>query len=221
MRRLYIVVEGQTEQSFVNEVLAPYLYSKGVISVVPIIIQTSRIGRGGFVNYIHLKNKIRGLLSNRNASDIIVTTFVDFFRMPTSMPNYVACMQGPFDSARVECLEKAMEADINDRRFVPYIQLHEFEALLFSNNLGFEYLWGSEVCVKTMEIISNFSNPEDINSSPETAPSKRLLAIKPDYDKVVEGTLIAIHVGINEIISKCPRFASWLNSIIQACLDMC
>ena len=93
MRRLYIVVEGQTEQSFVNEVLAPYLYSKGVISVVPIIIQTSRIGRGGFVNYIHLKNKIRGLLSNRNASDIIVTTFVDFFRMPTSMPNYVACMQ--------------------------------------------------------------------------------------------------------------------------------
>ena len=50
MRRVYIVVEGQTEQEFVNTVISPYLQGFGVFSITPVLIRTSRNGRGGMVN---------------------------------------------------------------------------------------------------------------------------------------------------------------------------
>ena len=81
MKRLYIIVEGQTEQEFVNTMVAPYLLQEGIYSVTPILIHTSRSGRGGFVNYAHLKNDIFRLLHSQK-DDIIVTMFVDFFRIP-------------------------------------------------------------------------------------------------------------------------------------------
>ena len=78
MKRLNIVVEGQTEQSFVNEVLAPYLRNKGVGLITPILIRTGKTGRGGLVNYHHLYNTIKGLLSNPHDRNIVVSSFVDF-----------------------------------------------------------------------------------------------------------------------------------------------
>ena len=98
-----------------------------------------------------------------------------------------------------------------------YIQLHEFEALLFSDNTGFEYYFSEDCAKKTAEIISSYDNPEDINSSPEGAPSKRLLAINPDYRKVLEGNLIALQIGINTILRKCPRFSVWIKRMADLC----
>lgn len=215
MKRLYVVVEGQAEQSFVKEVLAPCLWSRGDVSVVPILIKTGRIGRGGFVNFHHLKDMVLGLLSNKKATDLIVTTFVDFFRIPSNVPGYAESMLKGADASKADALQEAMSEVIKDRRFVPYIQLHEFEALLFSNNSGFEYLWDNSQYSKTCEIIISYPNPEDINSGPSTAPSKRLINIKPDYNKVIEGNLIALQVGINDMINKCPRFAKWIESLVD------
>ena len=219
MKRLNIVVEGQTEQSFVNEVLIPYLQSKGVAIITPILIHTSKTGRGGLVNYHHLHNTVKGLLKNQYDGNIVVSSFVDFFRMPTNMPDYDDAMRLGTDLQKVESLQQALGNSIGDRRFIPYIQLHEFEALLFSNNNGFEYLWEEEQALKTKIIVEAFENPEDINSAPETAPSKRLLAINKNYDKVLEGNLIALEVGINEMLGKCPRFAIWVNRLIAACSE--
>ena len=120
---------------------------------------------------------------------------------------------------RVENLQQTLGDLIADRRFIPYIQLHEFEALLFSNNNGFEYLWEDDMSSKTKNIVDSFENPEDINSAPETAPSKRLLAINQKYDKVLEGNVIALEVGINEMLAKCPRFADWVSRLITACSE--
>ena len=219
MKRLNIVVEGQTEQSFVNEVLAPYLRSKGVFLITPILIHTSKTGRGGLVNYHHLYNTIKGLLSNPHDGNLVVTSFVDFFRIPNNMPGYDEAMLPGDGLQRVETLQRALDTSIADRRFIPYIQLHEFEALLFSNNDGFEYLWDEQLSVKTKTIVDAFDNPEDINSAPETAPSKRLLAINKKYDKVLDGNLIALEVGINEMLAKCPRFAEWVNRLIATCSE--
>ena len=141
MKRLNIVVEGQTEQSFVNEVLAPYLRNNGVSLIIPRLIRTSKTGRGGLVNYHHLHNTIKGLLSNPHDGNIVVSSFVDFFRIPNNMPGYVEAMRSGDDLRKVDNLQQALDDSIADRRFIPYIQLHEFEALLFSNNNGFEYLW--------------------------------------------------------------------------------
>ncbi|MBR5216336.1 MAG: DUF4276 family protein [Bacteroidales bacterium] len=219
MKRLNIVVEGQTEQSFVNEVLTPYLQSKGVAIITPILIHTSKTGRGGFVNYHHLHNTVKGLLKNPYDGNIVVSSFVDFFRMPNNMPDYDDAMRLGTDLQKVESLQQALGNSIADRRFIPYIQLHEFEALLFSNNNGFEYLWEDDMSSKTKNIVDSFENPEDINSAPETAPSKRLLAINQKYDKVLEGNVIALEVGINEMLAKCPRFADWVSRLITACSE--
>lgn len=214
MKRVYIVVEGQTEQTFVKNLIAPYLQNFEIYNVTPILIRTSRMGRGGMVSYHHLSNTIKPLLISKKR-DFIVTTFIDFFRIPNNMPQYKESMKKSNKIEKIISLEKAINNDINDSRFFSYIQLHEFEALLFSSNKGFEYYYSDGISKKTASIISSYDNPENINTSPEGAPSKRLLAIKPDYNKVVEGNLIALEIGINSILNKCPMFAEWIDIIIN------
>ena len=101
MRRVYIVVEGQTEQEFVNTVISPYLQGFGVFSITPVLIRTSRNGRGGMVNYQHLWNTVKLLLKS-SRKDFVVTTFIDFFRIPNTMPRYEECMAKVSKIERVE-----------------------------------------------------------------------------------------------------------------------
>ena len=215
MKRLYIIVEGPTEQEFVESVIAPYLRKKEIYSVTPIKIRTSKTGRGGFVNYEHLKNDVRKLLYSKK-QDLVVSMFVDFFRIP-ELPNKERWQNITSHKEQVAEMEKCIAEDINDSRFIPNIQLHEFEALLFSSNKGFEEYFSKDEALKTQAIIDLFANPEDINSTPQGAPSKRLLSIKENYEKVVEGNLIAMEVGIIDILSKCPRFRDWIDKLIEAC----
>lgn len=215
MKRLYIIVEGQTEQEFINSVLAPYLLGYKIYTVTPILIRTSKTGRGGFVNYEHLKNDAKRLLSSTK-TDFVVTMFVDFFRIPQiPHPERWSIITDPL--SKIDEMEKCIGQDINDRRFIPYIQLHEFESLLFSSNKGFSAYYPNAICQQTQEIINNYTNPEFINSSPTGAPSKRLLKIKPDYDKVIDGNLIAMEVGLDAILDKCPRFKQWVDLLISVC----
>lgn len=212
MKRLYIIVEGQTEQEFVKDIIVPYFSNLGFNDVRPFLIRTSRTGRGGFVNYLHLKNDIIRLL--KQETEIIITTLVDFFRMPINIPKYDECINrnvNIFD--KVLCLEKSIGDDISDRRFIPYIQLHEFEAILFSSNKGFEYYYEPKIYSQTQSIIDKYENPELINDRPETAPSKRLLKIIPSYDKVIDGNVIAMEVGFIAINEKCSRFRNWISQI--------
>ena len=212
MKRLIIIVEGQTEQEFVKSILAPFLREKEIYSVTAVPIHKSGGGRGGMSNYDHLKRNIMKFLQSEK--DIVLTTFIDFFRIPTNMPGYADCMIGGVPHTdQVDRLEGGLGDAINDQRFIPYIQLHEFEALLFSSNKGFECFYDITVYSKTKQIVDSFANPEEINSSYQTAPSKRLLSIKPDYDKVLEGNLIAKEIGISSILGKCPRFNAWVENL--------
>ena len=90
-------------------------------------------------------------------------------------------------------------------------------ALPNASNKGFESFFSEDYAKDTQQIINTFNNPEDINTTPTGAPSKRLLAIKDDYDKVIEGNLIALEVGINDILTKCPRFRAWIEKLIETC----
>ncbi len=215
MKRLYIVVEGQTEQEFVNTLLRPWFNGHGLVDVRPILIKTSKHGRGGHVNAEHLENTINGLLRESNDKDLIVTTLIDFFRIPDNMPGYETAMRLANSTAQVAALERGLSDAIHDWRFVPYIQRHEFEALVFSSNAGFEKYCSEEQSGKTATIVAAFQNPEDINSSPETAPSKRLKVLIPTYDKVILGNLLALEIGLDTIMSRCPRFAGWLQELVQ------
>ena len=213
MKYLIIVVEGQTEQEFVNDILRPYFAEHGIYHVSARLIRTSRSGKGGFVNFQHLQNDVNKILTKEQ--DAVVTTFFDFFRCPTNMPGYEEAMKKENHQEAVEILETKMDELLGNTHFVPYIQLHEFEALLFSSNKGFKTYWENEQIKKAEEIIAQYSNPEDINSRPEKAPSKRILKIKSNYDKVAEGNLLAMEVGIEEMLNRCPRFKQWIEHLIQ------
>ena len=110
-------------------------------------------------------------------------------------------------------MEEQIDKDIDNPRFFSYIQMHEFEALLFASDRGFnEYL--SDKNREISKIMNEYPNPEDINTSPQGAPSKRLIAIDSTYDKVIQGNLIALEVGIEDMLQKCPRFKQWVERLI-------
>lgn len=213
-KRLYIVVEGQTEEGFVNELMSPFFLDRGIY-VYPVIIHTSKGHKGGFANYEHLRNDVNRLLKSQG-QDIVVTTFVDFFRCP-ELPGKDEWSNIPDHLMRIAEMENAMKRDIDDRRFYPYIQLHEFEALLFSSDKGFKKYFDEKDVLELQRIVDSYDNPEDINSSPEGAPSKRLIKIIPDYDKVMYGNILALEIGMGQILQKCPRFGKWVDTLMNAC----
>jgi hypothetical protein len=219
MKRLRIVTEGGTEETFVNEILRPHLFENQIFDVAGLRIQTSQGHKGGFVNYQHLKNDVTRILKESN---VVVSTFVDFFRIPTSMPDYELTTQAIKADQKIEILENGLIKDINHPNFIPYIQKFEFEALLFSNNQGFSSMYNEpSIAQATQAIIDEYDNPEEINNHPNTAPSKRIQKILAEqgmtYDKVFEGNLIALEIGIHTILEKCPRFRAWVEKLIASC----
>ena len=119
-------------------------------------------------------------------------------------------------------IEQAIKADIvaeipelrPDVRFLPYLQLHEYEGLLFSDPAAFAAGIGQQNLRRRLEQVrASFSTPEDINDDPNTAPSKRVLAEYPAYRKVLDGTLAARSVGIARMRQECPHFRAWIESL--------
>lgn len=218
MNRLDIIVEGQSEREFISQVLAPYLERIGAIKaydVSPIVIRTSPNHRGGVSTYRHLKDDILKSLSSSNQR-LVVSMMIDYFRLPSNMPRPDDPGNLGSDYEKATAIEHAIGVDINDDRFIPYIQVHEFEAFLYASRSGFDYYYGNDDgrCQSLHEIIDKYKNPEEINTTPAGAPSKRILAIIPEYDKVVDGNLIIMQNGIDAILNTCPRFRKWVETLV-------
>lgn len=213
MKPLYVLVEGQTEEEFFKENLIPYFAEREIFEVRPIKISTKVGFKGGFVKYDHLKRDAEIYLKQRQIS--IISTFVDYFRIPQNLPDYDKCQNIHNVDDRIQCLEDAMKNDIGNDRFIPYIQKHEFEALLFSSNRGFEYSFEAKEAKETAKIVNAYSNPEEINDQPTTSPSNRLKNIRSTYDKVLVGNIIALEIGIETILAKCPRFKNWVETLVD------
>jgi len=213
MRRVYILCEGPTEKEFVDKLLAPFLTLKGVWAI-PFSARTSATGRGGALNYERYKRNIE--LKLKEEPNAYVTSLIDFFRLPTDFPDYSAAKKLPTKVQQVEKLEAALSTAIPVSHFLPYIQLHEFEALLFSDVSKFEDLYDLSNRDKAsfQQITTDYPNPEDINEGANTAPSKRILNIIPSYEKVLEGIMIAEDIGIEKMREQCPRFKAWLDKLI-------
>lgn len=180
IRALYIICEGQTEEEFVNGVLGPYFGSYQIYDVRPILMTTSKGHKGGDVNFDRLKFNIERLL--KSETDVLVTTFIDFFRLKSDFPQFRYAHQKRNKIERVQFLEEALADVIDNRRFIPYIQLHEFEGLLFASTDGFEFL--PDITPANLEgllqAVEEKENPEELNDGELTAPSKRLEQLIPD-----------------------------------------
>lgn len=209
MKRLIIICEGQTEVEFCKDVLLKYFIQKKILIQTPLIKKSG----GGIVPWSSLKRQIELHLKE---TDVFVTTFIDYYGIPDNYnyPNWVKSKGIEDKNLRMDFLEKAMRESINHTRYIPYIQLHEFEGLLFNNIAIFDQNFNpSELSSREelVQILYLYPNPELINDSSITAPSKRLKKIISGYSKIVYGSILAEDIGLDNIRQKSPRFHNWLN----------
>lgn len=219
-----IVVEGQTEQTFVKEVLAPEMARKGIF------LHSALIGKpghkGGDIRFDRAKNDIGLHLKQR--SNTYVSTMFDFFRIEADWPGKKEVIRIISNGTSLSATEKAKlleEATLNEikgsfpecnpeLRLLPYIEMHEFEALLFSD----ASILGNGIGVdqsRIEDILEEFEDPEEINDRPDTAPSKRLIRLHKGYRKVAMGKTISEAIGIPAIREKCQHFDTWLTTLEQ------
>ena len=211
MKRIIIIGEGQTEQEFCKDVLIPHFSKKDIIIQYPTIKHSA----GGIVPWPIFKRQIETHL--HQDGEAIVTTFIDFYgiRERHKFPRWEEAIQISDISQRMTYLEKAMLDEINEdinNRFVPYIQLHEFEGLLFNRLEVFRNNFTAQEADLTglESIISQYPNTELINDGQDTAPSKRLEKLIKGYNKVVYGAILATEIGLENLRHKSPRFNSWI-----------
>lgn len=197
MVRLGVVAEGQTEVEFVSWVLADHLRCRGVEPTpIPLL---------GNISVQRLANNMARVYREFD----VVTSLVDFYGFRGK------------GNATVDDLEKQVGQQVqlyvrrrwDVRRVIPYVQKHEFEALLFADVQAFAAIDVSPQDVGQLAAVSSQFAPEDIDDDPHTAPSKRIAAVVPGYDKVVGGTVVASEVGLPVMRSACPRFDTWLTRL--------
>jgi len=212
MKNVYIYCEGQTEEAFINEILCPYFINIGIL-VTPIICTTKRTKtakhKGGVSDYFKIKNEL-AILCKQHKNEKLTTMF-DYYAMPSNTPNIDNDKSDIYK--RMEHIEKSIEDDIGMPNLFFGLLLHEFEGLLFSNPQSFSLVAEGEVVAEILKARNEVETPEHINKSPETAPSKRLEKLIPNYPKVKNGTIISKEIGIYRIILECKHFARWIEKI--------
>ncbi|MGO9227854.1 MAG: DUF4276 family protein [Bryobacteraceae bacterium] len=218
MIRLHAVVEGQTEETFVNNVLAPELGPLGV-GVDAHRVTTGRMKartfRGGLLKYSHLRKDLDLWMRQDSHPESWFTSMIDLYALPDDFPGYGECSKVGDPVKRVECLEAGFAQDIAHRQFIPYIQLHEFEALLFAEPRKFNIAFPGETSkIDTLlSIRDEFPSPEHIDDGSDTAPSKRILQVYPDYKKTVAGPEISAQIGMATLRRECSHFDGWIRRI--------
>jgi len=214
MKRVHVICEGQTEETFVNALLCPHLAAFDVSPVAALVGKPGH--KGGHVTTARMARDIRlRLMQDKQAW---CTTFFDYYGLaPEFVGKAEARLLATFDE-KAKTVETALRNQVlaqTDadaiRRFIPYIQMYEFEGLLFSEPQRLAAgLYAKGLEHDLAAIRTAFSTPEEINDSPETAPSKRIIGLLPSYDKPLCGSLAAIEIGLPQIRRECRRFNAWV-----------
>lgn len=226
-----ILCEGQTEERFVSKVMKPYLKDYGIV-LKPRILLTSKKKnqRGGMINYSQAKRDVENWISeNRNRKSEIhyYTTMFDFYALPSDFPCMDEIEKYTDAYGKVSAVERAMAEKFQVSNFVPYIQLHEFEALLFSDisKIVDRFPKQKRIITNLQKVLDGCNgNPELVNTGREMAPSKRIVAVveeseKYKYHKVQDGVNIACRIGIDVMMNKCRHFKEWIDKLIA--LSIC
>lgn len=220
MKRVCIVCEGQTEETFVRDVLAPSFYDLS-LNLVPEMVETSPGHKGGALKYDRVKRHLRNTLRQNSAP--VVTTLFDLYRLDSGFPGFDASLAQPDLPRRLDVLKQALHADVvaeagcQPGRFIPYIQPYEFEALLFSDvptltriEPGWQAANDALAAARAAA-----ASPEHINDRPETKPAAHLERElnNPSYHKRRHGPIAAQKIGLTKIEAECAFFAAWLAQI--------
>lgn len=199
MVRIGISVEGPTEERFMKLVLFPFLANKNIY-ITP-------VSMGGDVKLDRIKSELK----NISFSFDYVSTFYDFYGF-----------KGLGKNETKDSLEQKIFNHVHEGirpKLIPYIQMYEFEGLLFSSpNAMQDTLNENHVENWANNVLSSFKgDPEKINNSVDTAPSKRLEE-NTGYRKTTHGPNIANAIGIETLREKCKGFNDWLTKIEALCI---
>ncbi len=217
MIRVIVVVEGPTEESFVKNVLRGSLWGSNLFLTPTILGRPGH--KGGRTSYERVKRDV--VLQLKQDRNSYCSTMIDLYGLGAGYPGhpppgYLSNIE------KVRHVEQAVKKYIcdqipdlrADRRFIPYLQLHEYEAILFSDPAAFARGINQPSLQRQFQRIRDeVDSSEDINNDPETAPSKRVLSVCPNYRKVIEGTQAAAAVGIPIMREQCAHFREWLESL--------
>ena len=219
---LFRSVEGQTEQEYAARVLRPHLAGFGVQVMGAVLAASGRrhghVSRGGGRRYQPMPKDLGNLLRQDSHADARFTTMFDLYALHDGFPAWdEAEKQRHIPRERVRSLETAFAADVGDRRFIPHIQLYEFETILLCNPGCFGDVYeDSETGIAALEaVVAAATSPELVNDSETTAPSKRIINQFPQYigPKTTVGVELAHCVGINTTRSLCAHFDRWMKAL--------
>ena len=218
--RLVVVVEGQTEEAFVKDALGPHLWDRGVFAAATIVGTPKRRGSAplnkGGGGWTRWARDIRRILGEHRDRDVRVTTLFDLYGLPAGFPG-LASHGADLDTARrCQNLEAALAGEFDDPRFIPYLQRHEFEALVLASLNSLKALLDAPEDLDGLGApVGELAGraPEDVDDGRETAPSKRLASRVPSYSKTVHGPLAIADTGLGTLRARCPRFDAWLTRL--------
>lgn len=220
MKKIFVVTEGQSETNFVNRVMVPYFADRCILIPNTVVTKADnrqgKIYKGGVANYAQIKNTLlKTLACSTKSKDSYVTTMFDFYRLPADVPGAtgVGKINDPYEKVKHIESEMPKAEGYDGNFFFPYIELHEFEAMLFSDITKLGEAYFEEDLTTLKECVKMQSNPELINDGVETAPSKRILNCITCFDKANVGVNVLERIGIENIAGKCRHFAEWIKRI--------
>ena len=216
MRRIHLLVEGQTEEAIANNILIPYLESPSTWLSVSVLASSRQPGgakvRGGVATWARIRRDVVGLL--RDTSIDLLTTMIDYYGVPVDTPGMETRPNGD-PLRRVRHVEQAMAGAVPaGGRFVPHLTLHETEAWIFAGGraLG-EHRADAGLGDRIVKMAADAGGPELLNDGLPTAPSKRLVRLCPDYNKILDGVAVLQRAGLDTIFAQCPHAAEWIASL--------
>jgi hypothetical protein len=181
-------------------------------------VETSRdrrgIHRGGMLDYRRAKRDLTFWMREDRRPDAFFTTMFDLYALPDDFPGFNAGRGDRDPYRRVQTMETAFANDIAHQRFVPYLQLHEFEALLLADPTCFRLRFKEREAgiVNLISLCGGVASPELIDDGRQTSPSRRIIKEIPEYDgqKRSAGPLLAARIGLAALRQRCPHFGAWL-----------
>jgi hypothetical protein len=224
---LNILCEGATEEKFAHKILAPYLKDYGiVVKHRSLTTNKKKNAKGGMLSFNQVERDLRYWakeISGNNSETHYFTTMFDYYSLPDDFPNYHQAHDIADRYLSVKCLEDGMAESLSFcPNFIPYIQLHEFEALVFCglDFLKNEYPGNARTIDKLNDaLVLVGNNPELVNDKRETAPSRRIISAvecgnKYHYNKPLSGVNVTMAVGIDQLKSRCVHFREWVERLM-------
>ncbi len=214
MSRLFVVVEGDSEERFVRGTLLrhfPHLHP------VAIKVETGRDAEGGVHrgggDWTKWLADIRRTLGS--PGDRVVTTMFDLYGLPRNFPGRQSESRISDTVAYADALEARMHAAVGDSRFMANVVRHEFETLVLAALPELQSLLAptERVRLEPLKALALEAGPEEINCGRNTAPSKRLQEARLSYSKLSHGVPAVQLAGIAKLSQSCPRFRAWIEKL--------